>query len=186
MSRWLSGVALLALALATAWVARELAAPQVAPAPAPQEIDFFMTDFTTVAMSAEGVRERELRAERLVHYADSGTHELTAPRLCVALDRPNPWCAVAERGWVSADQETVRLLGAVHLWEQDAAGSNRIDVYTRDVTVLTGAQQASTEAPARIVGRWGEAAGVGMVARWRERQIQLLSGVTTRYDTQVR
>ena len=186
MSRWLSGIGLLALVLAIAWLARELTEPQAERRLASQEVDFYMTDFTTVAMSPTGIRQRELRADRLVHYADSGTQDLTAPHLCVALDRPNPWCAVAERGWVSADQDTVRLLGDVHLWEAGPAGGSLVDVYTQDVTVLTGPQHASTEKPARIVGRWGEATGVGMVARWPERQIRLLSQVTTRYETQSR
>jgi lipopolysaccharide export system protein LptC len=182
--RWVSGAVLAGLVLASAWLARQLAGGAEDLVGEGGVVDFYMTDFVTVAMGPGGIRERELQAERLVHYADSDTETLSAPRLCLALDEPNPWCVVAEAGWISADRETVRLSGAVHLWQQDWAGERTIDVYTRDVTVLTGPEHAHTEAPARIVGRWGEATGVGMVARLPERQLDLLSQVRTRYDTQ--
>jgi LPS export ABC transporter protein LptC len=182
VTRWLAGAVLLLFALATAWLTGRFDEEPPRGQSEGEAVDFYMTDFLTTEMSEAGVRERELRAERMVHYADSDTQELSAPRLCVDLDQPEPWCVVSERGWVSSDRTTLRLLGDVHLWQQDGAGARLIDVYTRDVTVHTRREEAHTEAPARIVGRWGEVTGTGMVARLPKRQIELLSEVKTRYE----
>ncbi|MBP7712843.1 MAG: LPS export ABC transporter periplasmic protein LptC [Gammaproteobacteria bacterium] len=54
----------------------------------------------------------------------------------------------------------------------------------RDVTVLPSREEARTEAPARIVGPWGEAEGVGMNLRLAASRLELLSRVRTRYDPQ--
>ena len=186
MTRWVLGGLLALGVIGSAWLARYLESSAPVRRADGREPDFYMEDFVAVAMDAQGLPERELQAAHLVHFADSDTQELTAPRLCFALAEPNPWCVVAERGWVASDQETVRLLGDVHLWQRDGAGGSVVDVYTRDVTVFTPSEEARTDAPARIVGRWGEATGVGLIARLAQHQIDLLSQVRTRYETQNR
>jgi lipopolysaccharide export system protein LptC len=186
MTRWVLGVLLALGALASGWLSRYLESSAPPSRAEGREPDFFMTDFTTVAMNPQGVPGRELQAEHVVHFADTDTEELTLPRLCFRLDQPNPWCVTSERGWVSSDEETVHLLGDVHLWRKGGADGSLLDVYTRDVTVLTRTEQAHTDAAARIVGSWGVATGIGLVARLPESQVDLLSNVKTRYETKNR
>lgn len=182
MSRWWVAAFLAVALLGSGWLFRQLESSAPARRADGREPDFYMNDFTSVAMDAQGRPGRELRAVRMVHFADSDTQELTDPRLCFRLDQPKPWCVVADHGWVSSDRETVRLTGDVHLWQRDGRGGSALDVYTRDVTVLPTPEEAHTEAHARIVGPWGESEGVGMLARLAKSQLQLLSRVRTRYD----
>ena len=184
MSRWWIA-ALLALALlGSGWLFRQVESSAPGNRAGGHEPDFYMTDFHSVAMDVQGRPERELRAGRMVHFADTGAQELTAPRLCFRLTEPKPWCVTSESGWVAGDGQTVRLLGEVHLWQRDGEGGSALDVYTRDVTVLPSREEARTEAPARIVGPWGEAEGVGMNLRLAASRLELLSRVRTRYDPQ--
>jgi LPS export ABC transporter protein LptC len=172
--------------IGSGWLFRQLESSAPAGRVDGREPDFYMTDFVSLAMDAQGRPGRELRAARTVHFADSDTQELTDPRLCFRLDQPKPWCVVAEHGWISSDHETVRLLGEVHLWQRDGHGGSALDLYTRDVTVLPTPEEAHTEAPARIVAGWGETEGVGLRARLGDGQLQLLSRVRTRHDPERR
>ena len=114
MSRWWIA-ALLALALlGSGWLFRQVESSLSGAGGGGHEPDFYMTDFHSVAMDVQGRPERELRAGRMVHFADTGAQELTAPRLCFRLTEPKPWCVTSESGWVAGDGQTVRLLGEVH------------------------------------------------------------------------
>jgi lipopolysaccharide export system protein LptC len=184
MSRTLPvAVVLAALALASLWLVRELERWRPAQSEARHEPDLYVTDFVSRAMGDDGQPSRELRATRLEHFPDTDTQELTAPRLRFGLAAPRPWEVVAERAWVSPKGDRVRLLGQVHIWQEAEGEGGRpgVEVFTENLTVYPKTEEAKTKQPARIVGPWGEARGVGLEASLRDKRLRLMSRVRTHY-----
>ena len=180
MRRWASTLILVAVALASFWLLQILERDAPRPtADTDQDPDFYLENFTQTTMDLEGTRKNRLQAERLVHFPDTDTHELTAPYIQVFRDRGNPWHIESERGWVSATGEVVLLLGRVHAWRDDEAGERELDMRTRDLRILTKTDYAETDKPVVIRNRHGESRGIGMRAFMEDDRIELLARVTT-------
>lgn len=182
LRRWLPTAGLIAAALLTTWVVRQIdgAGPPAAP-DRDQDPDFFLENFTTTTTDSSGAIKRQLSARRQLHFHDTDSNELTDPHLVLYHPERTPWHIESERGWISGTGEVVLLLGRVRAWRDDELGVRLIDIRTRDMRILPDTEYGETDKPVLIRSRGNETRGVGMRAYLQESRLELLSQVTTVY-----
>lgn len=183
ISRWAPGLALVMMAVASAWLLQQLTMQRDATdARQRHDPDLFMADFVTTFMDLDGRPEHELRAQRLEHFPDTDTHELLLPHMRVFQDDAEPIQVRSERGWISADGNLVLLQGRVYIWQDDLDGSKEMEVLTRDMRVLLDQDVAETEHPAVMRTAGGESHSVGLKAYLDSNRLELLKQVQTTYE----
>ena len=135
----------LALAGATWWLASWLQRGEDDRRQTGRAPDYYLETLEFTTMGPQGRPERRLRAERMVHYADDDSTELTAPRLTVYDDPGPPWEIEADKGRVSGDGELVVLRGEVRIEREAAEGVRPVQIATRELRVRPEASFAETD-----------------------------------------
>lgn len=148
--------------------------------------DLTMEEFDVTTMGKDGSPLHRLSAAYMAHYADTETKELTHPHLVVFRERAEPWHIVSERGWVSADNDVLMLLGKVDIWRNKPDGKREIHIETEDLRVLPNDEYAETALPVKLSTPESLTSGTGMRAYLGESRVQLLSKVKTMIDPIVR
>ena len=181
---WILPAALLAAAGASGWSLYNLDFDTPAATAAqklPDAPDAYMENFVTVEMDGAGKPKRRIEARRMTYHADA-TVELSNPYYVLYRAEGEPWNVRSERGWVSADGTTVRLLGHVDIWRDDGSGERALDVRTEHLTMLPDSEYGETVQPVTILMPSSTTTGVGMHAYLDEDRIELLSQVRTHVD----
>lgn len=170
-------VGLIVLVAGTSWVAKWLTPISKTAQPVRHEADFYLADFTATALDAQGRPQHRLQAERMVHYGDDDTAELTRPQITTFDDQGPTWSAQSATGWVSPNGKVVRLLGPVTMVRVDR-GSGPARIETRDLTLHPDDDFAETAAPVRFSDARGFIMAVGMRAQLGDNgHLELLSRV---------
>ncbi len=141
--------------------------------------DLTMEEFEVTTMGEDGSPLRRLSAAYMAHFTDTDTKELTHPHLIVYREEAEPWHVASERGWVSADNDVLMLLGKVNIWRNSPDGKREIHIETEDLRVLPREEYAETELPVSISTPESLSRGTGMRAYLGESRVQLLSQVKT-------
>ena len=164
------------------WVESELREPTPAESQKPVLI---IERFRAVRLNIAGQRESVIAAPRLAQLPNHLGTRIEQP----ALDWYQPdgqtreWRLQAEHGWVSADQQSVRLEGEVTMVRTADSGKPPMTITTRDVLVRPGERYAETAAPTRAVTPDGEFRAVGVRAWLDQEQLELLSEVRGVYES---
>jgi lipopolysaccharide export system protein LptC len=149
----------------------------------PQTPDYAIDRFKATSMGMNGRAEQVLEAERLLHYPDDDSTELTAPKLTVYDGELPPWRIDAEKGRVSGDGDTVFLEGGVEVNREAAAETRPVQIRTTNLRVRRSDRFAETGDPIEIQsgGSWVNA--VGMKVWFGEPvRVKLLSEVRGQYE----
>ena len=141
--------------------------------------DLTMEEFEVTTMGEDGRRLRRLSAAYMAYFTDTETTELRHPHLVVYQEPEEPWHVASERGWVSADNDVLMLLGKVDIWRDGADGKREIHIETHDLRVLPREEFAQTDLPVSISTPESLTHGTGMRAYLGESRVQLLSKVKT-------
>lgn len=144
--------------------------------------DLTMKGFEVTSMGEDGTPLHKLSAAYLAHFVDTETKELTRPHLIVYREGGEPWHVASERGWVSADNDVLMLLGKVDIWRNRPDGKPEIHIETEDLKMLPGEEYAETELPVSISTPESLTRGTGMRAYLGESRVQLLSNVRTKIE----
>ena len=179
---WAVPAALLAAAGASGWLlyGTDFDAP-VAAGSAADAPDAWMENFVTVEMDGAGRPQRRIEARRMTYHADA-TVELSDPYYVLYRAEGEPWNVRSERGRVSADGATVRLLGKVDIWRDAGSGGRALDVRTGHLTMRPDSEYGETAQPVTILMPASTTTGVGMHAHLDEDRIEILSQVRTHVD----
>jgi lipopolysaccharide export system protein LptC len=145
-------------------------------------LDLFMRDFEITTMNEQGRPEQRLSAAHMAHFPATGTKEFTSPRLTLYSSGGTPWRIASERGWTSAENDVLLLLGKVDIWRNDGAGEREIHIETSDLRVLPESRFGETEMPVVISTPQSRTEGKGMRAYLDESRLELLSEVRTIVD----
>lgn len=160
---------------ATTWLLRHLSAErEVYREDTFHDPDYYMEDFTTLTMDEDGNPKNKLYAIYMAHYPDDDTTELLKPRLEIFRADRTPLFIVAEKGWITADNEVILLRGGVRLWEDDEAGMRVLQVDTSEVRVLMNDEYAETDQPATILSKRSTITGTGMRAYFKESRLEVM------------
>jgi len=184
---WLPTVMLATLAVAsTVWLAQLGNVDQEFKRFEGHVPDLTMEEFEVTTMGEDGTPLRRLSAAYMAHFTDTETKELTHPHLIVYRDESEPWHVASERGWVSAENDVLMLLGKVDIWHNSADGKREIHIETEDLRVLPEDEYAETALPVRLSTPESLTSGTGMRAFLGESRVQLLSEVKTMINPIVR
>lgn len=140
--------------------------------------------FRAVRMSMAGLREYVIEAPLLRQLPGQVGTRIERP----VLDWYQPdgetreWRLWADQGWIAADQQSMRLEGAVVMTRPADSGKPPVEVTTRDVLIRPADRYAETAAPARAVTPGGELRAVGVRAYLDREQLELLSEVRGYYE----
>jgi lipopolysaccharide export system protein LptC len=173
---------LLLAALASGWVVWLLREP--APAPqlvGPPRSDYFLTDFSMVALDAQGREAFAASGPRLARHPYAGTLEVEQPRFALPDPGGGQWLAEARTAWVSADAAELRLLQDVRVQAPAPDGgagvfrSERLDLFPRQ-------RRLSTPLAVTVTGPGFILRGLGLEAELDTRRFHILDQATARYE----
>ena len=179
--QWLPGVALILLAAATLIISRQLdESDPKRQSGRLENPDFYMQNFVTTVMGADGVADRTLKARRLEHFPETNEKELTEPYLVLYQTGAPAWHVRSESGWISPSGDVVVLRGRVHAWRVSETGARLIDIHTRDLRILPETDYGETDKAVTIATADQRTVGLGMRAFLAESRVELMAQVKTR------
>ncbi len=148
------------------------------------EPDYYFTDFRLRAHERSGAPRYVIEGERLVHYADDGTAEVSEPRVFYRGGGGPPWRARSRHGILGPDGDEVELYEDV-LMRRQATERAPLALRTTRMTVFTEAGRAETDRPVTIVSPGQRIAAVGMTARFESGLIEFHQDVRGQYDPSI-
>lgn len=141
--------------------------------------DYYMEDFTTLAMNADGNPDYKLYGVYMAHYPDSDTTEILKPSIDFLKDDKPSMHVVADRGWLTSDNDVVLLNGNVLFVQNDEAGEPEMRINTDKARVLIDQNYVETDQFTKIVTKRARISGKGMQADLNEGKLSILSDVHT-------
>lgn len=122
--------------------------------------DYFVDNLNGKRFDERGQLQYSLVADRMVHYADDESTELTNPRV-LHLGRGTPLRASAARAELSKDGKVVTLKDNVRLVRDATKDKPQMSLTTTTLTVLPDDEFATTAAPVTITHGRSVVSGTG-------------------------
>jgi lipopolysaccharide export system protein LptC len=170
------------LALLTGWAVWQLRERDTPPSLiGPPRSDYFVEQYELISFDEAGNEAFWLRGPRLARHPQLGTLELEQPRFGMPAE-PQRWRGRSDRGWVSADADRVRLIGAVELRSTPHPEQGVMRLTGDSLDLLPEVNRAETDDAVTIEGPGSILRGRGLRADLASRDVQLLSEVTGRYE----
>jgi lipopolysaccharide export system protein LptC len=141
--------------------------------------DYYLENFKTTVMRADGTPRNTLHAIYMAHYPDNDTSELLKPAMQLYRHGNRPYFISADKGWLTSDNEVILLKGAVEMLEYDESGNPVLQVNTDSARVLPNQNYAETDDFATIVSHRATITGQGMKAFFNDGRLKVLSNVRT-------
>lgn len=162
------------------WVTADLEAP---PALASQAPLLIVENFRAARLNAHGQHHVVVEAPRLAQYPDPLGTRIEQPILnwYDAAGTTLVWHVQSQSAWVSADQETLRLEGAVTMQRTAESGKSPMLITSRDVLVHPNQQYVETAAFTEAIIPGGKFASVGVRAWLDQERLELSSKVRGTY-----
>ena len=138
-----------------------------------------MEDFTTLNMKLDGTPKNKIKADYMAHYPENNTTELRKPVMeFYRLNKP-PIHVLADKGWVTADNQVILLIGNVEMWEDDEFGNRILQINTSEAKILPDLKYAETEKFTTIISHRSTITGMGMRSHFDESRLEILNNVHT-------
>ncbi|MGR9100111.1 MAG: LPS export ABC transporter periplasmic protein LptC [Gammaproteobacteria bacterium] len=166
------------------WWLVQIESPKVEQTPTAHDhvADFFSLGYVKTEMDGEGKPKNRLIADKLVHFSDDNTTELTRPEMTFFYPDSSTWVIRSDSGWVSADGKDVLLNGTVHIDRDKTAGLRPVHVRTSSLKVKPEKSYAETEKWVEINNPPDRTEGVGMQIYFSKPiHLKLLSKVRGKY-----
>lgn len=138
--------------------------------------DYIIDNFTTRSFNLNGSLQHMLSAQRMLHYPDDETTEVSAPAL-VYFDQTPPTRVSAKQAWVSKDGKEVRLIEDVRMIREASSTRPALAVSTAELSVFPDDEIARTNKPVTIVNGQSTLNGRGLEANHRTQVFTLLGRV---------
>jgi len=172
---------LLLVALITTWTAWQRPEPTPLTELLTQRSDYVVYDFDIVSLNSEGREAFTLTAPLLQQTSGARTLELTTPTFFIPKGATERWQLNAERGWISANSDELRLRGKVIATPLgDAETSPRIE--TEALDVFPQKELATSDTHVTLSRPGATMRGTGMRAHLDQNRVELLSNVTIRHE----
>jgi len=150
------------LALLTFYLERAVRVDDRHPSMRRHDPDYLLFNFTTTTYDRDGAAQSVLSADKMVHFPDDDSTELTAPRMVQTRAPGARFTVSAERGVLSAGGDEIFLYGNVVLVREADALRPRTRVTTSFLHVLQEQALARTDQPVSIVEERRAITGRGM------------------------
>lgn len=179
-------VVLLVGALVSGWSAWRQQDSIVATDPADGRTDYLLRDFDIVALDSEGREAFSLQAPELQQTPGARTLELVTPLFHIPeTEGDGRWQVRASTGWVSEDNEEVRLRGDV-VADSPEGSPRPTRMRTDALNVFPQRNQATSDALVDVEQPGSTMQGTGMRADLDSGRIELLSKVRLRNEPTAR
>ena len=155
---------LVALVLAVLSYALERAVREGPSGPEPRrhDPDYIVDQLVLTGYGADGAVESRITAEKIIHYPDDGTTDVTAPRVMLSQPGRPRYRARAERGSVADDGEEVFLYGNVVMIREADAARPQARLETDFLHVIGGPAIARSDLEVQLQEGARRLAGRGM------------------------
>jgi lipopolysaccharide export system protein LptC len=138
--------------------------------------DAIVEGFTVTRLNERGTTQYSLTANRMIHYADDDTTELTAPQLVRRGDGP-PITITSERGNLTHNSEEAFFHDNVLVVREATPEQQELRLRTSYLHLLAEQGIARTPLPVTITEGRSVLSGVGMEFNKESRRFALLSHV---------
>ncbi|KGQ17759.1 hypothetical protein LF41_1966 [Lysobacter dokdonensis DS-58] len=150
--------------------------------------DYVLTDFEAVVLDKQGRESFTLKAPKLTRSPGDKTMTIQTPIFYIpvapaagqAPTREAGWEVRSNTGWVSADGDEVRLLGAVNAKTASAA-QRRVTITTERMNIFPDANRATSPGTVTVEQPGSILRGQGMDARLDSKRVRFSSNVKARY-----
>jgi lipopolysaccharide export system protein LptC len=176
---------MLVLAALTFYLDRAVNEEDTHPALRRHDPDYMVINFTTTSYDGNGFAQSSLSAEKMVHYPDDDTTELTAPRVVQSKPDQPKVTVRADRGKLSRDGEDIFLYNNVVLEREAGMGKASARLTTEYLQVVRDRSIARTDREVTIVEAGRSLAGRGMEYSNETRHFTLDSDVRGRFEAKV-
>lgn len=149
----------------------------------PHNADYFLENFTNTVMNDRGTPFRRLSADRMLHFPDDDSTELTKPHLTIFQNEHPLWQVRSEQGWLSGDGKLLLLNGPVTI-DRAAAGQIRpLHIVTRNLRVQPEESYAETDEQIAVTSLGSRLESKGVQVWFKEpARIKFLAHVKGRYE----
>jgi lipopolysaccharide export system protein LptC len=142
--------------------------------------DYVLYDFELTALDGEGKESFTVRAPNLTRRAGDETMSLVTPLFLLPNGEGKHWEVRAERGWVSADQNELRLTGTVKA-NSPQDDLRPITMNTEQLSVFPRQNRASSDTVVTVVQPGSILRGRGFSVSTVSKRYVFRSEVKTRY-----
>lgn len=178
----IAALVLIILSVLSFWLYQSLDEDTAVAAVKVHEPDYYLIEMVRHTMDEFGNLANVLRAVELYHYPDDDSMELAQPELEIYNDDDEPWRVVADKAWISANNEVILLKGGVEVWRLNEEGHRQIEILTSELRVLPNEKYAETDKPTTINSPTGVTRTIGMRANFSVNRIELLEQVRSHYE----
>jgi len=144
--------------------------------------DYLVVNFTTTTYNRDGAAESSLSADRMVHYPDDDSTELTAPRVVQTKPDEPKMTVRADRGRLSRDGEDIYLYDNVVLEREAGAGKSAARLTTEYLQVVRDRSLVRTDREVTIVEETRSLSGRGMEYSSETQHFTLNANVRARFE----
>jgi lipopolysaccharide export system protein LptC len=173
---------MLVLAALTFYLDRAVNEDDSHPAMRRHDPDYLVMNFTTTTYNGAGAAESALSAERMEHYPDDDTTELTAPRVVQTRPAAPKITVRADRGKLSRDGEDIYLYDNVVLEREAGAGQTAARLETEYLQVVRDRSLVRTDREVRIIEETRSLSGKGMEYSSETQHFTLNADVRARFE----
>lgn len=176
--RLATGVSILLLILLVAgtwWAASvaERAITQDPPRRLTHEIDTYINQFVLIQSDEAGVPRTRIEGDRLVHYPDDDSSEVTRFQGYTESHGNPPTQVRAEEARMDQDGARITLSGDVHFQRQATASRPALTITSPHMTLFPDTEVATTDAHATIIQGNSRIQGQGMTYNNVTRELQI-------------
>lgn len=179
---WLPLLPLLGLLGVTYWLnqqmQQEIAKPDSSKRHDP---DAIMENFSAVKMNEQGVPRFIMKAQKMLHYPDDDSTELSAPHLTTLSAEHPPIHISAQRGLVSSKGDEVFLYRNVRVVREAGADREELTLLTEYLHAIPDHDLANTDHPVTIADGHNTTHAIGMEMDNKARTMKLLAQVRSEH-----
>lgn len=143
----------------------------------PPRSSYELDHFTLHAFGEDGKLAFTMTAPHLARREGNDSLYVNAPKYFFVAGDGSDWDGTSQYAWVSADNNTVKLIGKVDMQRPPTGTVSAAEIHTADATVWTQDKRMATDAPSVIQEPGSILRGTGMKADFNTRSLELLSDV---------
>jgi len=181
MGKILSLILVLLLAILSWWFQDDWKKPLLKPAQQNQHFpDYFLEDFSTTQMNADGNISHILRARYMQHYNDDGSIEMQQVNIVIQ-QKNKKWIISAQRAASHDNNPDIYFYDQVLLQRQNLQQEIELSIRSDYLEFNTQSRIAKTGKPAKITTPDSELNSTGMMIDFSQGILKLNSQVKGRY-----
>ena len=144
--------------------------------------DYFIDQFVATQLNQSGKPRYRLEADKLNHYPDDDSIELTRLKLKLFRVKLPAWTAEADEGLVLKKGTLIKLKGHVVMQRPKSRNEAAVKLVTRNLVIYPQKEYAETAAAVKITSADSIIEATGMKVYLADGRLELLSDTRGKYE----